>query len=101
MPKPELGHEWIWCVETHPTVFFAFQSIFLRRTFLYSAPHGCAGVELEGDDAFGFRPLGVVVGAVEDEAAVHVVLEVRALGDDDDVVPVVDLEELGEPGLGR
>ena len=42
----------------------------LEANVLVLGPHGCAGVELEGDDAFRFRELGMVVGAVEDQATV-------------------------------
>lgn len=59
-------------------------------------PHRRAGVELEGDDAFGERQLRVLVGEVEDRGAVKEMLDAVALGDDDVVVPIVEFEQLLE-----
>lgn len=60
------------------------------------APHRGTGVKLEGEDAVEFLPLGMFVGAIEDEAIVHEMLDMVAFGTDDDVVEFVDSEELGE-----
>ena len=60
------------------------------------APHGGTGVELEGEDAVELLALRVFVGAIEDEAIVHEMLDVVAFGTDDDVVEFIDGEEFGE-----
>ena len=53
-------------------------------------------MELESENAVELLALGVFVGAIEDEAIVHEMLDVVALGTDDDVVEFVDGEEFGE-----
>ena len=60
------------------------------------APHGGTGVELESEDAVELLALGVFVGAIENEAIVHEMLDVVAFGTDDDVVEFIDGEEFGE-----
>ena len=51
-------------------------------------------MELEGEHAIEQSALGVLVGAIKNQAAVKVMLDVVAFGDDDHVVPVIDFEEL-------
>ena len=52
-------------------------------------------MQLEGEDAVQ-QCLGMPIGEVQDELVIHVVPDVVALGDDDDIVPVIELEEFLE-----
>lgn len=62
-------------------------------------PHRPAGVELQSQHALGEGQRGLLVGEVEHQAAVEVVLDVVAFGADDHVVPVVDLHQFTESVL--
>lgn len=57
-------------------------------------PHRFASVELQREDTLS-QGFGVIVGEVQNEPAVHVVLDVIAVGDDDDVVPLIKFKKLG------
>ena len=56
-------------------------------------------MQLQREDALLQRQFRVVVGEVQDQLAVHVVLDVRTLGDDHDIVPFIQLEQLLPAGL--
>ena len=48
-------------------------------------------MQLQCQDALA-QGLGVGVGEVQNQAAIHVVLNVVALGDDDHIIPLIDFE---------
>ena len=50
-------------------------------------------MELHRQNAFKQRQAGFIVGKVQDQLAVHVVLDVVTFGDDHDIIPVVEAEE--------
>jgi hypothetical protein len=60
-------------------------------------PHRLSGVQLQRDDPFLQRQFRVVVGEVQNQPVVEVVLDVIPLRDDDDVVPIIELEEFFVP----
>ena len=68
--------------------------VLLQTNVFELGPHRFSGVQLQSQNAFFQRQVRIVVGEVEDQAAVHVVLHVVAFGDDDDFVPFIDIEQL-------
>ena len=58
-------------------------------------PHRFASVQLESQDPVQQR-FFVAILKVQDESVVHVVLDVVPLGDDDHVIPVIQLEQFLE-----
>lgn len=70
--------------------------LFSYADILELGPHGFARMQLQGDDTFLECQLGVVVGEIHYEPAVEEMLDMIAAGDDDDVVPVVQLEQFLE-----
>ena len=54
-------------------------------------------MQLEGKYAFAQGQLRIVVREIQHQDIVQVVLNVRSLGDDHDLVPVVELEQFLEP----
>ena len=57
-------------------------------------PHRCTGVQLQGQDPFFQSQFWMIVCEIQDQLAIHVMLDVVALADDDDIVPFIQFEEL-------
>src|SRR5688572_29671029 len=66
--------------------------LLLQPDVLELHPHRLPRVQLQGEDAFAQRQLRLLVGEVDGLDAIDEVLDVVALGDDDVLVPAVDLE---------
>ena len=58
-------------------------------------PHWLACMKLQGQLAIEQGLFGSGVGKVQNQSTVHEVLNVVAFGDDDDVVPIIEFEQLG------
>src|SRR5450756_1681896 len=68
------------------------RSILFDADVLELAPHGFAGMELQGDDAFLQRQIRLLIGEIDDQEAVEVVFDIISLGDDDVIVPAIEFE---------
>ena len=69
---------------------------FLDTYVFELCPHGFACVQLQANNAFKQGELGIIVREIQNQAVVQIVLNVIALGNDDHVIPVVQLEQLLE-----
>ena len=58
-------------------------------------PHWLSGMKLQGQFSIQQCSLRSRVGEVQNKAPVHEVLNMISFGDDDNVIPIIEFEQLG------